>query len=206
MSTHQINVNESKAQEEPLALQSQGPTKIHHRSRRWFYTGAVMLLVVVAVLGASPKITEEIAYVRAMQGYVYGVPWNWTAVVRVSFNSLWSFAFIDLQREPVIATFPNTKETPSAFRILNFWTDVIGTGGSRTPEANAGHYLIIGPGWTGAPPPNIKKAFQCSTRYAVFIEMAAASPQDFPKIHPLQDQLKITPLGAWRHGPRGKPI
>jgi hypothetical protein len=42
---------------------------------------------------------------------------------------------------------------------------------------------------------------QSSTRYAwVLFEMAAKGPQDFPKIHALQDQLKITPLSAW-----GKP-
>ncbi|MDA9468272.1 DUF1254 domain-containing protein [Bradyrhizobium sp. CCBAU 53415] len=132
-----------------------------------------------------------------MRGYV---PWDWKNVVRVSFNSLWSFAFLDLQ-EPKVVSFPDGKGIPTAFRLLNFWTDVVGTGGSRTPDRNAGDYLVVGPGWNGAVPPNIKEVIRCSTRYGVFIvEMAAAGPQEFPKIHPLQDQLKITPLSAW-----GKP-
>ena len=133
-----------------------------------------------------------------MRGYV---PWNWDNVVRVSFNSLWSFAALDLGTEPMIVSFPDGKDVPTAFRVLNSWTDVIGTGGSRQPDINAGDYLIVGPGWNGTPPPGIKKVIQSTTRYGWFIvEMAAASPQDFPKIHPLQDQLKVTPLSAY-----GKP-
>lgn len=129
-----------------------------------------------------------------MRGYV---PWDWKNVVRVSFNSLWSFAFIDLT-EPVVVSFPDGRGVPTAFRVLNFWTDVVGTGGSRTPERNAGDYLIAGPGWNGPVPSKINGIIRCSTRYSVFIvEMAAASPEEFPKVHILQDQLKITPLDAW---------
>jgi len=128
------------------------------------------------------------------------VPWNWFNVVRVSFNSLWSFAALDLQ-EPVVVTFPDSQGIPDAWRVLNNWTDVMATGGSRQPNMNAGDYLIVGPGWNGTPPPNMKSVIHSSTRYGWFIvEMAAASPADFPKIHPLQDQLKITPLSVW-----GKP-
>ena len=128
------------------------------------------------------------------------VPWNWFNVVRVSLNSLWSFAALDL-KEPVIVTFPETKGVPSAWRVLNHWTDVIATGGTRQPDMDAGNFLIVGPGWQGAAPPNIKSVIHSSTRYGWFIvEMAAASPADFPKIHPFQDALKVTPLSSW-----GKP-
>jgi len=152
------------------------------------------------VVTATPKAGDLAAPINQfarMRGYV---PWNWFTVVRVSFNSLWSFAALDLQ-EPVVVTFPETKGVPSAWRVLNNWTDVIATGGTRRPDMNAGDYLIVGPAWSGTPPPNVKSVIPCSTRNAWFIvEMAAASPADFPKIHPLQDQLKVTPLSAW-----GKP-
>jgi len=200
--------------------------------RKWLYLGiAILAAVLTGCAGRTPR--GEIAYIRAMEGYVYGfpivitditrqavtatptageyaapinqfarmrgyVPWDWKTVVRVSFNSLWSFAFLDLQQEPMIVSFPDSKDVPDAFRVLNYWTDVIATGGTRTPERNSGDYLIAGPNWAGTAPPNIKKIIRSTTRYAIFIvEMAAAGPQDFPKIHVLQDQLKITPLSAW---------
>ncbi len=152
------------------------------------------------VITATPKAGElgaPINQFARMRGYV---PWNWFTVVRVSFNSLWSFAALDL-KEPVVVTFPDTKGVPSAWRVLNYWTDVIATGGTRQPDMNAGDYLIVGPGWNGTAPPNVKNVIHSSTRYGWFIvEMAAAGPADFAKIHPLQDQLKITPLSSW-----GKP-
>jgi hypothetical protein len=61
-----------------------------------------------------------------------------------------------------------------------------------------GDYLIVGSWWNGTPLRNVKNVIHCSTRYGWFVvEMAAASPADFPKSHPLQDQLKITPLSQW---------
>ena len=49
-------------------------------------------------------------------------------------------------------------------------------------------------------PSKINGIIRCSTRYSVFIvEMAAASPEEFPKCHTSHrtHQLKITPLDAW---------
>jgi hypothetical protein len=153
------------------------------------------------VVTATPTAGDFAAPINQLARMRAYVPWDWKNVVRVSFNSLWSFACLDLQKEPVIVSFPDGEGVPTAFRLLNNWTDVFGTGGSRTPNTNAGDYLIVGPGWGSTPPPDIKKVFTSSTRYAWFIvEMAAAGPQDFPKIHVLQDRLKITPLSA-----RGEP-
>lgn len=152
------------------------------------------------VLTAVPKAGETSAPINQfarVRGYI---PWNFVNVVRVSFNSLWSWAALDMQ-EPIVVTFPDTGGTPAAWRVLNYWTDVIATGGTRQPDANAGNYLIVGPGWNGTVPPDVKSVIRSPTRYGWFIvEIAAKSPADFPKIHPLQDKLKVTPLSAW-----GKP-
>jgi hypothetical protein len=231
MNTQPIRGDEGKWEGKFPVHGGTGPAVVA-RKKKWTYLGVAVVLVVVAVIALSSWMTEEIAYIRAIQGYVYGfplvitdlsrqvvtatptagelaapinqvarmrgyVPWDWKTVVRVSFNSLWSFAALDL-KEPVIVTFPDCKDVPSAFRFLNNWDDVFGTGGSRQPDTNAGDYLVVGPGWNGTTPPNIRKVFTSTTRYAWFIvEMAAASPQEFPKIHAFQDQLKITPLSAW---------
>ncbi len=133
-----------------------------------------------------------------MRGYVDP---DYRLVVRISRNSLWSASALDLGPEPVIVTVPDCKDVPIAVRWLNLWTDVFETAGSRTGPSYAGDFLIVGPGWNGTPPANMKQVARSSTRYAwVLVEMAANGPQDFPKINGLQDQLKITPLSAW-----GKP-
>ena len=232
MSTQPTHVDRGKSQE-AFAVHGGGAGAVKHPGRKWLYLGIVFLLALAAGLAAYPRITEEIAYIRAMQTYVYGfplvmmdvtrqvmtatptpgeysapinqfqklrtyVPPDFKNVVRISTNSLWETAFLDLQNEPLVVTVPDAQGIPIAVRWLNMWTDVIGTAGSRTPETNAGNYLITGPGWSGTVPGDIKKVFKCPTRYSwILVELSAAGPQDFPKIHGVQDQFKVTPLSAW---------
>ena len=79
------------------------------------------------------------------------------------------------------------------------WTTI-----SRRRHAHAGNevgdFLIAGPEWTGTRLWTRPRSGP-ATRYAwVLVQISADSPADFPAIHALQDQLKITPLSAW-----GKP-
>ena len=207
------------------------------RKRKWLYGLAALVVVVgVGLIAAYPKITEGIAYIRALQAYVYGYPLvimdvtrevttasahsgeysapinqfaklrtyvspDFKNVVRISVNSLWSFGFVDLGAEPMIVSLPDMEGRYIVMQAVNMWTDDFGTAGTRTNGAKAANYLIAGPRWHGSAPSGVDQVFRCTTRYAwVVIQMAAASPADFPAVHAKQDQLKITPLSAW-----GKP-
>jgi hypothetical protein len=118
-------------------------------------------------------------------------------VVRISRNSLWAHGFIDLDRGPFVYSQPDTRGRYIVMQALNMWTDDFATTGSRTTGTEAGDFLIAGPKWKGAAPSHIKQTFNCSTRYAwVLVQIAAASEQEFPEIHQLQDQLRLTPLSA----------
>ena len=160
----------------------------------------IMMDLTTKGITAVPKAGEYYAPMNQflrIRGYVDP---DYKMVVRISRNSLWSGGALDL-REPQIVTVPDCKDVAIAARWLNFWTDVFATAGSRTGSDYPGNYLVVGPGWNGTPPAGIKKVLHSSTRYDwVLFEMAANGPQDFPKIHTLQDQLKVTPLSAW-----GKP-
>ena len=150
------------------------------------------------VLTATPTAGELSAPINQLQRLQRPMPWDFKNVVRCSPNSLMSTAFLDLAKEPMIVSVPDTQGHTIAMRLMNMWTDVFGTAGSRTPETNAGNYLIAGPGWNGTAPSGIKKAFKSSTRYAWLVfEQAVSGPEEYPVIGRLQDQLKLTPLSAW---------
>jgi hypothetical protein len=153
------------------------------------------------VMTAAPTAGELSAPINQFQKLRGVVPWDFKNVVRISTNSLWETAFLDLGKEPMVVTIPDSGAIPIAARWLNMWTDAIGTAGTRTPEVNAGNYLIAGPGWNGTVPADIKKVFKCQTRYSwMLVELSAAGPADYPAIHVVQDKFKITPLSEW-----GKP-
>ena len=123
---------------------------------------------------------------------------DFTDVVRISRNSLWSHAFVDLDEEPIVYSQPDTKGRFIVMQALNMWTDDFASSGSRTTGTKAGNFLIAGPKWRGTAPPDVKATFRSTTRYAwVLVQIAADGPQDYAEVNALQDALKLTPLSAW---------
>ena len=119
-------------------------------------------------------------------------------VVRISVNSLWSHGFIDLEQEAWVISQPDTKGRYIVVQGLNMWTEDFVSVGSRNTGTEAGNFLIVGPNWKGTPPSDVKQTFRCTTRYAwILVQLACGSPAEYPIVHALQDQLKMTPLSKW---------
>jgi hypothetical protein len=130
-----------------------------------------------------------------MPGYVS--PY-FTNVVRISLNSLWSTAWLDLDEEPIVLSVPDTHDRYYVFSIMNMWTDVFGSVGKRTHGTDPGAFLIVGPNWQGAAPADVEETFRSSTRYAwVLGQTQANGPDDFAAVNALQADYKLTPLGVW---------
>ena len=158
----------------------------------------VMMDVTKAVLTATPKSDEYKAPINQFgRVRTYADP-GFKDVVRVSRDSLWCYAFVDLGNEPFIYSQPDTKGRYIVMQAVNMWSDNFASVGSRTTGTEAGHFLIAAPQWNGTVPPDIKETFRCSTRFTwVLVQIPATSSQDFSEIHALQDALKLTPLSAW---------
>jgi len=150
---------------------------------------------VVTAASTSGEYAAPINQFARMRTYVDP---DFKNVVRISVNSIWSHGFVDLDQEPMIVTVPDAGNRYLVMQALNMWTDDFAAAGTRTPQTKSGDFLIAGPKWTGTAPAGIKATFRSATRYAwVLVQISADSPADFPAIHALQDQLKITPLSAW---------
>jgi hypothetical protein len=161
----------------------------------------VMIDVTREVLTATPKSGQYSAPLNQFARIRTYVSPDFKNVVRISVNSLWSHGFVDLDKEPVVVSYPDTKGRYMVIQALNMWTDDFLSVGTRTTGTGAGNFMIAVPNWSGTAPADVKQTFKCSTRYAwVLVQMAANGPQDFPEINALQDQLQVTPLSAW-----GKP-
>jgi len=161
----------------------------------------VMMDVTRQVLTATNQTGEYKAPLNQFARIRTYVSPDFKDVVRISVSSLWSHGFLDLDQEPFIVSLPECKKHYIVMQAVNMWTDDFASVGTRTTGGKAGNYMIVGPKWHGTTPPDVADTFRCSTRYAwVLVQMAAASPADFPELNALQDQLKATPLSAW-----GKP-
>ncbi len=163
----------------------------------------VMMEVTRDVLTAAPAPNPEgtaapINQLAKMPQYVSP---DFKNVVRISLNSLWTTGWVDLEKEPIVLSVPDTKGRYYVFSMMNMWTDVFGSVGKRTTGTGPGNFLIVGPNWQGTAPADIKQTYRSSTRYAWLLGQTQANgPGDFAAVNAIQGEYKLTPLSAW-----GKP-
>jgi hypothetical protein len=163
----------------------------------------VMMDVTREVLTAAPAPNAEgtAAPINQLAKMPHYVDPTFKNVVRISLNSLWTTGFVDLAKEPIVLSVPDTRERYYVFSMMNMWTDVFGSVGKRTTGKGPGHFLIAGPHWQGTAPSDIKQTFRSSTRYAWLLGQTQANgPDDFAAVNAMQADYKLTPLSAW-----GKP-
>ncbi len=116
-------------------------------------------------------------------------------------DTLYSVAWVDLSREPVILSHPSMGNRYFTFELIAFTSDNFDYVGQRTTGQAAGHFAITGPGWKGRLPARVKKTRPSPTPWVLVLGRTLVDgPDDLSGVRALQEQFKLTPLSAW-----GKP-
>jgi hypothetical protein len=138
-------------------------------------------------------------------------PASFKGVVRSNFDTLYSIAWLDLTKEPMIVLAPDTGGRYYLLPMLDMWTDVFASPGWRTTGTTATTYIVTPPGWR----PDLRDRFidefklpqdtqriEAPTPYVWIIGRTKTDgPPDYDAVHKIQAGYKVTALSEWGKTP-----
>jgi hypothetical protein len=177
---------------------------------------------------------EQLAFDVGTEAYLYGVPivqmykWrehflrhtstnqffhfrdnvgtNAPAVAAPNPDVLYSVAWLDLTKEPVILSLPEVRDRYVSFQAQNFYGDNSFYVGTRTSPKLRGDYAYVGPGWQGKLPEGVQR-LDIASRWVVLVGRTyVANAADLPKARAVQDSYRLAPLSLWKSGQQPAPV
>jgi hypothetical protein len=124
-------------------------------------------------------------------------PADFKGVVRPNFDTLYSIAWLDLTREPLIVSAPDTAGRFYLLPMLDMWTDVFAAPGWRTTGTKEGNFLVTSPGWVGTVPEGFARIAAPTPYVWIIGRTKTDGPADYDAVHKIQAGYKVTPLSRW---------
>ena len=141
-------------------------------------------------------------------------PADFKGVVRPNFDTLYSIAWLDLTKEPVVVSVPDTGGRYYLLPMLDMWTDVFASPGWRTTGTQAGDFPRHAAGLEAGLRDRFVEEFRlpkdiqridAPTPYVWIIGRTKTDgPPDYDAVHKIQAGYKVTPLSEWGKTP--KPV
>ena len=133
-------------------------------------------------------------------------------VVRTNYDTLYSIAYLDMLKEPVVVSVPDTGGRYYLLPMLDMWTDVFASPGWRTTGTQAGNL----PGHAARMEPDLRDRFidefklpkdtqriDAPTPYVWIIGRTKTDgPPDYEAVRKIQAGYKITLLSEWGKTPK----
>ncbi|WP_413301103.1 DUF1254 domain-containing protein [Bacillus sp. 1P10SD] len=175
-----------------------------------------------SVVSTQNQYLENLGYSIGIQAYIYGYPLvemertmqiftqkaplntfdhmrnlvddRFRDVVAPNNDTLYSLAWLDLSKGPVVLSVPNIGDRYYSFQFLDAYSNSFSYVGTRTTGTKAGKYVIAGPNWKGKLP-KAAKVIQAPTDMVWLIGRTLVDGEkDLTNVHAIQDKYSLTPL------------
>ena len=117
-------------------------------------------------------------------------------VVRPNADTLYSTLWYDVSERPLLLSLPDTGGRYYVLPLMDMWTDVFASFGSRTTGTGATSFVLVGPTWKGAELPAGVRVVRSPTPVGWIIgRIQTNGAADFPNVRKLQAGFTAAPLG-----------
>jgi hypothetical protein len=171
---------------------------------------------------ASAPLSAEQAYSLGTQAYLYAYPLvlmertravqnrpinqfvhaqaypgpQTRAVIRPNVDTLYSTAWLDLSREPIVMSVPDMGDRYYLIQCLDAWTETFSVPGTRTTGNQARRFAIVGPGWKSTLPAGVTEIRSPTNTVWMIGRIQTNGPADYPNVRALQKGFQLAPLSG----------
>ena len=122
---------------------------------------------------------------------------NFNAVVVPNADTLYSLAWLDLSKEPVLLRTPDMQGRWVLMAVLDAWSNAFASLGTRNYGSAERTYALVGPGWTGTLPAGVVRVDSPTNTAWLIGRTYTAGRNDFEAVHRVQDQYSLAPLSQF---------
>ncbi|WP_278261437.1 DUF1254 domain-containing protein [Nocardia sp. AG03] len=128
-------------------------------------------------------------------------------VARLSHDMVYTQAWLDLAREPMVLQIPGTEpDRYWVFQLLDGWGNTVHDLTSKDPRTTVDAdgppytYLIAGPHWSGRAPAHTVELRIPTALSTIVGRVQINGPEDAPRVDEWQRKMKLVPLSLWEQG------
>jgi hypothetical protein len=122
---------------------------------------------------------------------------TFTTVVSPNADTLYSFAFLDVAKEPIVLSVPEMGNRYYLMQMLDAWTNVFACPGTRTTGSHKGDFAVVGPHFAGKLPAGVQEIKSPTNLVWIIGRTQTNGPADYPAVHVIQDEYRLTPLSEF---------
>jgi hypothetical protein len=121
---------------------------------------------------------------------------TFSSVVSPNADTLYSNAWLDLSRGPVLMSLPDMGKRYYLMQLLDAWSNTFACPGTRTTGNGKGEFAIVGPDWKGTLPTGVQEIRSPTNMAWIIGRTQTNGKDDFEAVHAIQDRYRLSRLAG----------